>query len=114
MPRPPPLFEGPLTRLCALLSAPRTSDAEVAGRPGLHAAIFGNGASLEQINFLGNVARRGMAESYGLMVNYLYDLDRIEANHEAFVRQGQVAHSDAVWRADASRAATASAASARC
>jgi malonyl-CoA decarboxylase len=57
---------------------------------------LGNGARLEQINFLANTAPRGLAESYGLMVNYLYDLDQIEANHEAFVRQGQVAHSDAV------------------
>jgi malonyl-CoA decarboxylase len=31
-----------------------------------------------------------------MMVNYLYDLDRLEANHEAFIRQGVVAHSEAV------------------
>jgi malonyl-CoA decarboxylase len=30
------------------------------------------------------------------MVNYLYDPETIEANHEAFVRQGQVARSGAV------------------
>jgi malonyl-CoA decarboxylase len=57
---------------------------------------LGNGARLEQINWLANTSPRGLGESYGLMVNYLYDLDRIEANHEAFVRQGLVAHSDAV------------------
>jgi len=87
-------LEGPLMRLCALYL---TENQDGKG-PADPVARFhlGNGASLEQINFLGNTARRGMTESYGLMVNYLYDLDRIEANHEAFVRQGQVAHSDAV------------------
>jgi malonyl-CoA decarboxylase len=57
---------------------------------------LGNGARLERINFLANTGRRGLKESYGIMVNYLYDLERIEANHEAFVRHGQVARSDAV------------------
>ncbi|HEV2673929.1 MAG TPA: malonyl-CoA decarboxylase [Aliidongia sp.] len=57
---------------------------------------LGNGARLERVNWLANIAPRGFKESYGVMVNYLYDLDRIEANHEAFVRHGTVAHSDAV------------------
>ena len=57
---------------------------------------LGNGARLERVNWLANIAPRGFKESYGIMVNYLYDLDRIEANHEAFVRHGTVAHSDAV------------------
>jgi malonyl-CoA decarboxylase len=46
---------------------------------------LGNGARLEQINWLGNTAPRGIRESFGIMVNYLYDHDQIEANHEAFV-----------------------------
>ena len=37
-----------------------------------------------------------MRESHGIMVNYLYDPDAIEANHEAFVRSGQVVRSAAV------------------
>jgi malonyl-CoA decarboxylase len=36
---------------------------------------LGNGARLERVNWLGNTAPRGMRESFGLMVNYLYDLD---------------------------------------
>jgi malonyl-CoA decarboxylase len=55
-----------------------------------------NGARLERINWLGNVAPRGMEESFGLMANYLYDLAAIEANHEAFVREGIVPRSSAV------------------
>ena len=54
---------------------------------------LGNGARLERINWLGNTAPRGLGESWGIMVNYLYDPDFIEANHEAFVRDGKVARS---------------------
>jgi malonyl-CoA decarboxylase len=57
---------------------------------------LGNGARLERINFLGNPSARGMRESFGIMVNYLYDRDTIERNHEAFVRSGQVARAGSV------------------
>jgi malonyl-CoA decarboxylase len=57
---------------------------------------LGNGARLERLNWLGNPAERGIAESYGIMVNYLYDIATIEANHEAFVRDGAIARSGAV------------------
>jgi malonyl-CoA decarboxylase len=57
---------------------------------------LGNGARLERLNWLGNPAERGLAESHGIMVNYLYDLATIEANHEAFVRDNIIARSDAV------------------
>jgi malonyl-CoA decarboxylase len=56
---------------------------------------LGNGARLERVNWLGNVAPRGIEESYGIMVNYLYDPEQIEANHEAFVR-GAIVRSVAV------------------
>ena len=45
---------------------------------------LGNGAVLEQLNFGGDRSGKGMAQSGGLMVNYLYDLTVVEANHEAF------------------------------
>jgi malonyl-CoA decarboxylase len=54
---------------------------------------LGNGARLEHIRWLGNTARRGLRESLGIMVNYLYDPGSIEANHEAFVNTGRVARS---------------------
>jgi hypothetical protein len=50
---------------------------------------------LERVNWLGNVAPRGISESYGIMVNYLYDPEQIEANREAFVR-GAIVRSSAV------------------
>lgn len=45
---------------------------------------LGNGAVLEQLNFGADRSEKGMAQSGGLMVNYLYDLKVVEANHEAF------------------------------
>jgi malonyl-CoA decarboxylase len=54
---------------------------------------LGNGARLEKINWLGNTTPRGIEESFGIMVNYLYDHDSIEDNHEAFVRHGSIAQS---------------------
>ncbi|WP_448951870.1 malonyl-CoA decarboxylase [Labrys neptuniae] len=57
---------------------------------------LGNGARLERINWRGDVSPNGLRQSGGLMVNYLYDLDAIEANHEAFANQGVIAASSAV------------------
>jgi malonyl-CoA decarboxylase len=59
---------------------------------------LGNGARLERLNFLGDTSRKGMRDAHGLMVNYLYDLRFIEANHEAFANEGTVVAADAVRR----------------
>ena len=56
-----------------------------------------NGARLERINVAANPSGPGLHQSFGLMVNYLYDLDRIESNHLQF-KQGAVARSRAVDR----------------
>ena len=52
-----------------------------------------NGARLERINWLGNTELRAIQESFGIMVNYLYDHDSIENNHEAFARGGTIVRS---------------------
>jgi malonyl-CoA decarboxylase len=57
---------------------------------------LGNGARLERINPRGDLSPAGKRQSLGVMVNYLYDLDHIEANHEAFANRGAVAASSAV------------------
>jgi len=57
---------------------------------------LGNGARLERINWLGNTELRAIQESFGIMVNYLYDHDSIENNHEAFVRDGTIVRSPEV------------------
>ena len=46
---------------------------------------LGNGASLEQVNFLGDSSKNGKSLSAGIMVNYLYDLDKVEKNHELLI-----------------------------
>ena len=47
---------------------------------------LGNGARLERLNWLGDTSERGLREGHGLTVNYCYDLDDIERNHEAYVQ----------------------------
>jgi malonyl-CoA decarboxylase len=57
---------------------------------------LGNGARLERIDWLGDLSPKGLRESAGIMVNYLYRIEDIEKNHEAFANQGEVAASSAV------------------
>jgi malonyl-CoA decarboxylase len=52
-----------------------------------------NGARIERLNWLADDSEQGMRRSAGLMVNYVYDLDQVEKNHEAYVKDGQVAAS---------------------
>ncbi|KQP41800.1 malonyl-CoA decarboxylase [Methylobacterium sp. Leaf106] len=59
---------------------------------------LGNGARLERLNFLGDVSPKGLGQSRGLMVNYLYDLSAIEKNHETYANLGTVAASSSVSR----------------
>jgi len=86
---PAPL-QAELTRLAAVYLT------DPAGRDPVARFHLGNGARLERINWMGNPAARGMQESLGVMVNYLYDPDSIEANHEAYATGGRVARSAAV------------------
>lgn len=57
---------------------------------------LGNGASLERIDWLGDVSEKGLRESAGMLVNYRYDPGTIEKNHEAYTHTGEVAHAAAV------------------
>ena len=59
---------------------------------------LGNGARLERLNWLGDTSAKGVREAAGLMVNYLYDLNTIEANHESYANQGTVAASPDIHR----------------
>ena len=46
----------------------------------------GNGASLERINLNADLSEKGLLQSYGVMANYLYDLNVVEENHETFFK----------------------------
>ena len=69
------------------------------GRSGNPVAKFhlGNGARLHLINWAGDLSRKGLRQSAGLMVNYLYDLSAVEENHERF-SNGEIVYSKAVAR----------------
>jgi malonyl-CoA decarboxylase len=51
---------------------------------------LGNGASLHQINFLGDLSKKGIKEGAGLMVNYRYVLKHVEQNHESYQSQNKI------------------------
>ena len=55
-----------------------------------------NGARIEQINWMGDRSPKGIQQSAGMMVNYVYDLDTIEDNHEAYTTNGTVAVSNSI------------------
>jgi malonyl-CoA decarboxylase len=59
---------------------------------------LGNGARIERLNPLGDNSTKGMQQSFGVMVNYQYDLDELEENVENFAREGAIAISAAVRR----------------
>jgi malonyl-CoA decarboxylase len=55
-----------------------------------------NGARVERLNWLGDLSPKGLQQSAGIMVNYLYRLGDIEANHEAYRDEGRVVASSSV------------------
>jgi len=59
---------------------------------------LGNGARLERLDFLADTSERALKQSHGLMVNYRYDLDYIERNHEAYAQQHAIVAASAVTR----------------
>ncbi len=61
------------------------------GRPVDAVARFhlGNGARVERLNWAGDPSAKGQKQSFGLMVNYLYDLKRID-KHRSLLAQGRV------------------------
>ena len=72
-------------------------DLDARGRPLDAVARFhlGNGARVERLNWLGDPSPKGLKQSYGLMVNYLYDLKRLD-KHRALLAQGKVPVSGAM------------------
>jgi malonyl-CoA decarboxylase len=87
-------LQAPLLRLCATyLTTARKGNGPQDPVARFH---LGNGARLERINWMGNSDPRGLKESHGIMVNYLYDIATIEANHEAYAREQLITRSEEV------------------
>ena len=55
---------------------------------------LGNGAIVDDIIINANISEVGFKRSYGIMVNYLYELKNIEKNHEDYVNNKKVILSD--------------------
>ncbi len=55
-----------------------------------------NGARVERLNWLADQSPKGLQQSWGIMVNYLYRLAEVEDNHEAYTGEGKVAAASAV------------------
>jgi len=85
----------PLLRLCAryLLKAKRP-DGRRSRDPVAHFHLS-NGARLQRLNWMADTSPKGLAQSAGIMINYLYQLERIERRHEAYASEGKIAASSA-------------------
>ncbi len=59
---------------------------------------LGNGARLDRINWLADTSDKAMTQAHGLMANYLYELDDIEKNHEAYEEGHTVVAANGVQR----------------
>lgn len=55
-----------------------------------------NGSMIAQLNWLANKTENGLSQSFGLMVNYLYDLKKIEENINQYSTKGHAAHSGVI------------------
>lgn len=90
----------PLSRLGARYLASAKQGGGESGPPSDPVSRFhlGNGARVERLNYLGDSSAKGFRQSFGLMVNYLYSPEDIEANLEAFASQGTIAMSATVRR----------------
>jgi malonyl-CoA decarboxylase len=85
----------PLLRLCARYLLQARAPSGRALDPVAHFHLT-NGARVERLDWLGDVSAKGLQQSAGLMVNYLYRQGDIEANHEAYRDEGRVAAASAV------------------
>jgi len=94
-PRTAGVLREPLLRLCARYLLHERAPSGRAVDPVAHFHLS-NGARVERINWLGDVSEKGLQQSAGLMVNYLYRLADIEANHRAYRDDGRVVAASAV------------------
>ena len=85
----------PLMRLCARYLAEEKGTGGRALDPVAHFHLL-NGAGMERLNWKADLSPKGREQSAGMMLNYLYDLGRVEDNHEAYTSEGKVRISSAL------------------
>ena len=86
-----------LTKLCARYLLREKNRRGRAADPVAHFHLT-NGAQVERLNWLADVSAQGLSQSAGMMVNYLYNLTKIETNHERYTGDGKVSASTSVNR----------------
>ena len=94
-PRIAAVLRDPMMRLCARYLLHERTPSGRALDPVAHFHLS-NGARVERLNWLGDISPKGLQQSAGIMVNYLYRLAEIEANHEAYRGEGRVVASSAI------------------
>lgn len=91
------LLAAPLSQLAlAYLHLPSPRGGLLDPVAGFHLA---NGARLERINAFADLSDERMHTSFGVMVNYLYEPNDVEANHERFICRGEVVVSRSLEKA---------------
>ncbi|MGI4777015.1 MAG: malonyl-CoA decarboxylase [Janthinobacterium lividum] len=87
----------PVRRMLLQCAAEYLGRASADGKPVDPVARFhlGNGARVERLNWAGDPSSKGMRQAFGLMVNYLYDLKRLD-KHRALLADGKVTVSGSV------------------
>ncbi len=73
----------PLMRLAAryLIEEKRPSGTVIDSVAHFHLT---NGSRVERLNWMADLSPKGLEQSAGIMANYLYDLSKIDDNHEAY------------------------------
>jgi malonyl-CoA decarboxylase len=85
-------LRGPLTRLAGRYILTEKTPRGRALDPVAHFHLT-NGARVERLNWRADLSEKGVQQSFGMMINYLYRLPDIEANHEAYRSEGRIAAS---------------------
>ena len=88
-------LKNPLMRLCVRYLTQEKRRETTALDPVAHFHLT-NGARIEALNWMGDQSEKGYAQSAGMMINYLYKMDRIESNHEGYTSDGTIATSSAI------------------
>ncbi len=73
-----------LLKLCAHYLLKVKSSSGGAYDPVAHFHLS-NGASIKQLNWMADTSEKGISQSVGMMVNYLYELPKINNNHENYM-----------------------------
>ena len=90
-------MQNPMQRLVAKYILNEKRKNGTASNPVAHFHLS-NGAKFERINWMADLSDHGKSQSYGMMINYLYDLDEIDKNHEEYIENGKIALSKSIQK----------------